>query len=260
MTWFIDFYAVLVRNLQRLKRTPEVVIFGLIQPIMFVLLFSQVFGGAIALPGASYIDYMLPGILAQSTIFGASVSGMMIAQDKKDGIMDRFRILPISRSAIIFARATADGLINVMSAAVMVLTGLALGWRAHTSLWEFLAGFGLLALFGWAFSFLLIFLGFAVKTPEALNSASFIVMFPATFLSNGFVPTQTMPKFLSTIATWNPVSAIVQAVRNLFGGNGDLPVPDVWAMQHPVLFVLIASTICVAIFAPLSVSRVSTHT
>lgn len=253
--WFGDVAAVTSRNFSRLKRSPDVVGFALFQPIMFVLLFSQVYGGAIQVPGSNYTDFLMAGIFAQTVVFGSTFSGTFMAQDLKEGIIDRFRTLPMSQSAVLFARTFTDLAINAVSMVVMILSGLAVGWRFHDGFLSFLAGVGILLFFAWAFSWVLVFVGLLVSTPETLNNAVFIILFPLTFISNAFVPSETLPTVLRVIAEWNPVSALVQAARSLFGNLPEGPVPDVWTMQHPVTAVLIGSVIIAAVFVPLSVAR-----
>ena len=253
--WLGDVAAVMSRNFSRLKRSPDVIGFALLQPIMFVLLFSQVYGGAIQVPGSNYTDFLMAGIFAQTVVFGATFSGTFMAQDLKEGIIDRFRTLPMSQSAVLFARTFTDLVINVVSMTVMILAGLAVGWRFHNGFAGFLAGVAILLFFAWAFSWVLVFVGLVVSTPETLNNAVFVILFPLTFISNAFVPSETLPTVLRVIAEWNPVSALVQAARSLFGNLPEGPVPDVWTMQHPVPAVLAGSVVIAAVFVPLSVSR-----
>ena len=253
--WINDVRAVTLRNLIRAKRTPDVIVFAVAQPIMFVVLFSQVFGGAINVPGTDYTNFLMAGIFAQTAIFGSTFSGMFMAQDKKDGLIDRFKTLPMSQSAVVFARTVTDLMLNTVSLIVMVLTGLAVGWRPEGGLLGFLGGFGLLLLFSWAFSWVMVWLGLMVKSVEAMNSATFTVLFPLTFLSNAFVPSDSMPTVLRVFAEWNPVSSLVQATRKLFGNLGDAPVPDSWPMQYPLLAVLGGIVVILVIFCPLAISR-----
>lgn len=253
--WLNDVRAVTTRNIIRAKRTPDVIVFAVLQPIMFVVLFSQVFGGAINVPGTDYTNFLMAGIFAQTAIFGATFSGMFMVQDKKDGLIDRFRTLPMSNSAVVFARTFTDLLLNAVSLLVMVLTGLAVGWRPESSIGGFLAGYGLLLIFSWSFSWVLVWLGLMVKSVEAMNSATFMVLFPLTFLSNAFVPSDSMPKVLQVFAEWNPVSSLVQATRQLFGNLGDAPVPDSWPMQNPLIAVFGGIIVFVVIFCPLAIRR-----
>lgn len=253
--WLTDVGAVMSRNFSRLKRSPDVIGFALFQPIMFVLLFSQVYGGAIQVPGSNYTDFLMAGIFAQTVVFGSTFSGTFMAQDLKEGIVDRFRTLPMSQAAVLFARTFTDLTINTVSMIVMLLAGLAVGWRFNDGVPKFLAGVALLLFFAWAFSWVLVFVGLVVSTPETLNNAVFIILFPLTFISNAFVPSDTLPTVLRVFAEWNPVSALVQAARSLFGNLPDGPPPDVWTMQHPVIAVLAGSVVIAAVFMPLSIAR-----
>ena len=256
MNWLSDTRAILIRNLIRHSRTPEVIAFGIAQPVMFVLLFSQVLGGAIDVPGTNYTNYLMAGIFAQTAIFGATFSGFATAEDKRSGIIDRFKVMPIARSAIVAGRTLADLAINATSLTIMSLAGLAVGWRWEDGFLNFLGGMGLLMLFSWAFSWFMSFIGMLVRSPEALNGAVMIMVFPLTFISNGFVPSGSLPRPLEIFANYNPVSAIVQGARSLFGNTGSIPVPDIWTMQHPVLFVLISAALIIMIFGPLAARQV----
>ncbi|MGO1385702.1 MAG: ABC transporter permease [Arachnia sp.] len=253
--WFTDVHAVTMRNLTRLKRSPDVIGFALLQPIMFVLLFSQVYGGAIQVEGSNYTEFLMAGIFAQTVIFGSTISGSYMAEDIRDGIIDRFRSLPMAPSAVLVARSISDFLLNIVSITVMLITGFVVGWRFREGVLDFVLGLALLLFFAWAFSWVMIFIGLSVKSPETLNQAVFIILFPLTFISNAFVPSDTLPTVLRVIAEWNPISALVQAVRTLFGNLGDMPAPDVWPMQNPIITVLIGMVVVLLVFPPLAVRK-----
>jgi len=249
-----DGYNVAKRNLIKIKRVPELLIWVLMSPIMFVLLFAYVFGGSIDVPGVNYREFLIAGIFAQTVVFGATYTGAGMAEDMKNGIIDRFRSLPMTRSAVLIGRTGSDIIYNVLSIAIMALTGLLVGWRIRTSLWEAMAGFGLLILFSYAFSWVMASVGLLVPSPEVVNNASFMVIMPLTFISNAFVPSESLPGPLRVFAEWNPVSAVTQGARNLFGNVNPLaPVPEAWSMQNPVLYTLIWVTVILAVFVPLSV-------
>jgi ABC-2 type transport system permease protein len=249
-----DGLAVAQRNLIKIKRVPEVLVWVLISPIMFVLLFAFVFGGAIEVPGLDYREFLIAGIFAQTVVFGATYTGAGLAEDMQKGIIDRFKSLPMSRSAVLMGRTSADIVYNVLSITIMALTGLLVGWRIHTSVLEAAAGFALLLLFAYAFSWVMATVGLMVPSPEVVNNASFMVIMPLTFISNAFVPIETLPTALRIFAEWNPVSAVTQAARNLFGNTNPLaPPPDVWPMQNPELYTLIWVVVLVGVFAPISV-------
>ncbi|WP_144710855.1 ABC transporter permease [Curtobacterium pusillum] len=253
--WFEDGWTITKRNLIKIKRSPDMLVFAVLQPIMFVLLFSQVYGGAIAVQGTDYTQFLMAGIFAQTVVFGATFSGSAMAQDLKEGLIDRFRTLPMSASAVLVGRTNSDLVLNGISMAIMMLTGLVVGWRVNSSPLEFLAGVALLLLFSYAFSWVMALLGMSVKTPEVINNASFMILFPLTFISNAFVPSDTLPLVLRVFAEWNPVSSLVQAARELFGNVGSAPVPEIWTMQHPVVTVLIGIAVMLVVFVPWAVNK-----
>ncbi|HIW90676.1 MAG TPA: ABC transporter permease [Candidatus Corynebacterium avicola] len=253
--WLVDVRAVTLRNITRYRRTPDLLVWGMAQPLMFVLLFSQVLGGAIEVPGQDYVSFLMAGIFVQTMVFGGTFSGVLMAEDRKKGLVDRFRTLPMAPSAVLVGRTLGDVVLSSLTLLVMVLAGLAVGWRFDNGLLGLVAGLALLLVFSWSFAWVLVWLGLIVKSPEALNSASFMVLFPLSFLSNGFVPAETMPKVLETFANYNPVSALVQATRELFGNTGGAPAPDVWTMQNPVVTVLIGCVVMVAVFGTAATLR-----
>jgi len=240
------------RNMIKVKRVPDLIVFATLSPIMFVLLFRYVFGGAINVPGdVSYAEFLLPGIFAQTVVFGSTITGASLADDLQKGLIDRFRSLPMSPSAVLVGRTVADLFLNALSIVVMALTGLVVGWRIHTSVGEAVAGFLVLLGFAYAVSWMMALVGLLVRTPEVVNNASFIVIFPITFVANTFAPLETFPSVLRTFAEWNPVSAVVQSARELFGNS--FGAPDVWSLQHPVLYSAIWGVVILAVFVPLSV-------
>jgi ABC-2 type transport system permease protein len=257
LTWAAaDGFVVAKRNLIKLKRVPEMLVWVLLSPIMFVLLFAYVFGGSIDVPGGvNYREFLIAGIFAQTVVFGATYTGAGLAEDMQKGIIDRFRSLPMSRSAVLFGRTASDIIYNVLSITIMALTGLLVGWRIRTSLWDAVAGFVLLILFSYAFSWVMATVGLLVPSVEVINNASFMVIMPLTFISNAFVPAQNLPTPLRIFAEWNPVSAVTQSARELFGNTNPLaPASEAWSMQNPELYTLIWIVVILAIFVPLSVS------
>ena len=253
---FSDGAVVAKRNLIKIKRVPDLLVFTTLQPIMFVLLFAYVFGGAIKVPGVNYREFLMAGIFAQTVVFGATLTGAGLADDMQKGIIDRFRSLPMSRSAVLFGRTMSDVLNNVIVVTVMALTGLVVGWRIHTSALEAAGGFALLLLFSYAFSWIMALVGLIVPSPEVVNNAAFIVLFPITFAASTFVPLRTLAGPLGTFATWNPVTTLSESGRILFGnvpGNADLRnFSDAWSMQHPVLYTVIWAALILAVFVPLA--------
>ncbi|HUR12885.1 MAG TPA: ABC transporter permease [Mycobacteriales bacterium] len=256
---FADGAVIVRRNLIKIYRVPEILLFTLVSPIMFVLLFAYVFGSAIELEGTSYREFLIAGIFAQTVIFGSTWTGASLAEDMQKGVIDRFRSLPMSRSALLVGRTASDVFINLISIVVMASTGLLVGWRIRTSWWEALAGFALLLLFAYAFSWVMAWVGLLVPGPEVVNNASFVVIFPLTFVANTFVPLETLPPVLKVFAEWNPVSSVTQATRDLFGNGAGVPaLSDAWPISHPVLYTLLWCLLILAVFVPLSVRTYKT--
>ncbi|KJK43943.1 MULTISPECIES: ABC transporter permease [unclassified Streptomyces] len=255
-----DSLVIAKRNLIRMSRIPEMIIFGVIQPVMFVVLFSYVFGGSISVGGstspAAYREFLMAGIFAQTVTFATAGAGAGIADDMHKGLIDRFRSLPMARGAVLTGRTLADLVQTSLTLVVLAVVALLVGWRTHTSPGEVLAGFGLLLLLGYAFSWIGALIGLSVRTPEAATSGGLIWLFPLTFISNAFVPSENMPPFLRTIAEWNPFSATVQACRELFGNlPPGYPVPDAWPMQHPVAASVLWSLLIIVVFRTLAVRK-----
>jgi ABC-2 type transport system permease protein len=255
-----DSLVVARRNLIRMSRIPEMVIFGLIQPIMFVVLFSYVFGGAIPVPGQSsgdpvtYRSFLMAGIFAQTVTFATAGAGAGIADDMHKGLIDRFRSLPMARGAVLTGRTLADLVQTALTLVVLAIVAVIVGWRIHNGVFKALAAFGLLLLLGYAFSWIGALIGLSVRTPEAATSGGLIWLFPLTFVSNAFVPSSSMPSFLRHIADWNPFSATVQAGRQLFGNPRGL-VSEAWPMQHPVAASLLWSVLIIVVFRTLAVRK-----
>ena len=254
-----DAAVIAKRNVIKIKRVPEVLVFVLLSPIMFVLLFAYVFGNSIAIPGGSYREFLIAGIFAQTVVFGSIFTGAGLAEDIQKGIMNRFRSLPMSRSALLVGRTMSDVVYNVASLAIMALSGLVVGWRIDTGVLPAVGGFALLLLFAYAFSWVMAFVGLIVPSVEVINNASFMVTMPLTFVANTFVPAENLPPVLRTFALWNPVSAVTQATRELFGNiPPGTPDPVAWPLQNPVLYTLIWAAAIIAVFAPLAVRRYRT--
>jgi ABC-2 type transport system permease protein len=251
-----DANVVARRNLIKITRVPEVLVFVLLSPIMFVLLFGYVFGSSIDIPGTSYREFLIAGIFAQTVMFGATFTGTGIAEDMQKGIINRFRSLPMARSAVLAGRTASDVIYNVLSIAIMAITGLLVGWRIRGSILEALLGFVLLLLFSYAISWVMALIALLVPSVEVINNASFMVIFPLTFVANTFVPAENLPGPLQAFAEWNPVSSVTQAARELFGNiPPGTPEPTAWPLQNPVLYTLIWVVVIVAVFAPLAVAR-----
>jgi ABC-2 type transport system permease protein len=253
-----DSLVVAKRNLIRMSRIPEMVIFGLIQPIMFVVLFSYVFGGSMNIGGttdpAVYREFLMAGIFAQTVTFATAGAGAGIADDMHKGLIDRFRSLPMARGAVLTGRTLADLVQTALTLFVLAMVALLVGWRTHTSVGEVLGAFGLLLLLGYAFTWVGALIGLSVRTPEAATSGGLIWLFPVTFVSNAFVDSSQMTPWLRHVADWNPFSATVQASRVLFGNPG-VSTSDAWPMQHPVWASLIWSILIVVLFRTLAVRK-----
>lgn len=253
LTTFTDQAVVAKRNLIKIKRVPELLVFTTLSPIMFVLLFAYVFGGAIAGGDAQqYREFLIAGIFAQTVIFGATITGAGLCDDVQKGIIDRFRSLPMAPSAVLSGRTLSDVVNNVIVLVVMSLTGLLVGWRIRSSLLEALTGYILLLLFAYAISWVMAWVGLLVPSVDVFNQATFIVIFPITFIANTFVPLESLPRVLEIFATWNPVSAITQATRNLFGNDALVAPATAWPLQHPALYTLIWTAIILLVFVPLT--------
>ena len=249
---FQDGAVVAKRNLIKIKRIPELLIWTLMSPIMFVLLFGYVFGSSIETSGVGYREFLIAGVFAQTVIFGSTFTGAGLAEDMTKGIIDRFRSLPMSRTAVLFGRTASDIVYNGMSILLMGLTGLIIGWRIRTGPIDAIVGVLLLLLFAYAFSWIMAWVGLKVKSVEMVNNASFMFIFPLTFIANTFVEVQRLPGPLKIFGEWNPVSAVAQAAREAFGNTGGVQPPDVWSLQNPILYSLIWVGIILAVFIPLS--------
>jgi ABC transporter DrrB family efflux protein len=242
------------RNLVHIRRMPEMLLDVTVQSVMFVLLFAYVFGGAIAVAGSNYREFLLPGIMVQTMVFSSAIVAMGLTNDLQKGIVDRFKSLPIPRSAVLVGRSISSLIHSSIGVAVMGLTGLLIGWRIHNGLVDGVLAFLLLLLFGFAVIWLGIWVGSLMRTVEAVQGFMFTVMFPLTFVANTFAPTETMPTWLRAIAEWNPVSAVTQACRELWGNGPPAPADAAWPLQHAVPVSIAWSLILTAIFAPLAVT------
>jgi len=250
-----DGWIIAKRNLKRVPRIPELAIFAIVQSIIFVLLFAFVFGGAIPLPGGgSYREFLMPGIFAQTVVFAAATTAIGMCEDINKGLMDRFRSLPMARSAVLTGRTIFDVVYQSGILVVLMVTGLAVGWRVHASVPEFMAGVGLLLLFVFAMSWVGVWLGTMVPTVEVANQVGFTALFPVTFLSNVFVPPETLPGWLRPVAEWNPTSALTAATRDLWGNPNPYAATG-FPAEHPVLLTVLWVVAIVAVFAPLAVAR-----
>ncbi|QCX78798.1 Daunorubicin/doxorubicin resistance ABC transporter permease protein DrrB [Streptomyces sp. YIM 121038] len=258
-----DSLVVAKRNLIRMSRIPEIILFGLIQPVMFVVLFSYVFGGSMKIGSSTsaeeYRNFLMAGIFAQTVTFATAGAGAGIAEDMHKGLIDRFRSLPMARGAVLTGRTIADLVQTALTLLVLAVVAILVGWRIHEGFPKALAAFGLLLLSGYAFTWIGALIGLSVRTPEAATSGGLIWLFPVTFISNAFVDSGNMPTFLRHLAEWNPFSATVQACRQLFGNPG-VSQSDAWPMQHPVWASVLYSILIILIFRTLAVRKYRTAT
>ncbi len=234
------------RSLLRIPRQPDLLVGFTVQPILFILLFVYVFGGAIQTPGFDYVDYLIPGIIVQSIVFGGFVTALGLSDDVRKGLMDRFRSLPMARSALLTGRTLGDVATNVFQLIVMFGVGLLVGFNFSSSVGEVVAGIALLLFIGYAFSWVFAFIGLVASSPEAANAYGFTILFPVTFVSSAFVPVHSMPDWLQPIAEHNPFTHMVNAARALFLG---IPAGDnVWLS-------VVWTVAIIAVFAPLAAWR-----
>ena len=251
-----DAWVLTKRSIARIRREPETLADVTIMPVIFILMFAYVFGGAILLPGhGSYHEYLIGGMLGMGLAQTAPGVAVALVTDMSTGLMDRFRSLPMSRWAVLVARSIAELLTQLIGAAVVVCVGLAIGWRVHTGVGDVAEALALSLLFGYAFTWAGVCLGMMLRSPEAAQATGFIIFLPLTFVSSAFVPIQGMPGWLQPIAIWNPMSALAAASRQLFGNPNPAAAVDAWPMQHPELAVVCWSVAIILVFAPLAVRQ-----
>jgi ABC-2 type transport system permease protein len=257
MSLMSDSIVITKRQLLQLSRVPEVLIFSTIQPVMFVLLFRFVFGGSIQTgqPGG-YVQLLMPGIFVQTVAFTLAATASGLAEDMKKGLIDRFRSLPIARSALTIGRTLGDSLLNIVVLAVMGLTGYLVGWRPTSGVFNVALAFLFLLFFGYALSWVGIYIGLSARDARVVQNVSFLVTFPLTFLSNAFAPTTGMPRPLQYVAEWNPVSTMVAACRQLFGLENQFgATAGSFPSENPLTMSLIYMAIIMIIFVPMSVKK-----
>ena len=261
MRWYLsDSLVIARRSLAHVRQIPEKLFDVTLQPLMFVLLFAYVFGGVIAIPHGDYKEYLIGGILVQTIAFGIMGPANSIATDLTEGIVDRFRSLPSSRSAYLSGHLVAELGAMTLAIAVMAASGLIVGWRIDAGFGSAVAGFALLLLFAFAMLWVGTLLGVTARSTDAVTGALFLIVFPLTFLSNAFVPAGGLPDGLRALAEWNPVSVMVAAVRTLFGNPTALPANAAWPLAHPVVSSLIACAVLLAIAVPLTLWRFRVRT
>ena len=262
--WNISDGAVVSRfSLVQTLRVPELMFFSLVQPVMFVLLFAYVFGGAIPIAGAGatpedaadiYRNYLMPGIFGQTVAFAAAASTVGMAESMSTGLIDRVRSLPMASGAVLIGRTFADAARQILVLLVLSITGLLVGWRITGGFWNAVGAYALLLLFAYAVSWVGASIGLAMPNVETASTAGLIWLFPLTFLSNAFVPISSMPSWLQTIAAYNPISTLVLATRQLFGNPTGIQ-PDYWPMNNPVIYTIGSCVVIIAIFATISIRK-----
>jgi ABC-2 type transport system permease protein len=250
--WWSDTVVFAGRNVEHIRQIPEKLLDVTIQPLMFVLLFAYVFGGAINVGGGNYREYIIAGILIQSLAFGLTGPATAIATDLTEGVIDRFRSLPASRVAYISGHYLAELAGMALSIVVLISAGLLVGWRAHTDIVHIATAIVLLLAFSSAMIWIGTWIGLAVRSADAVMGLGFIAVFPLTFCSNAFVPIASLPNVLQWFASWNPVSVMVAAVRELFGNPLSPIVKHTWPLEHPVIAAFLYCAVILAITVPAS--------
>ena len=252
-----DGLVVARRNLIQTVRVPELLFFSIVQPVIFVLLFAFVFGGAIPIPGSDpsvepdasvYRQYLMPGIFGQTVAFASAAATVGLAEDMNRGIIDRFRSLPMSSGAVLFGRTFADATRQILVLFVLSVTGLIIGWRINDGVLNAIYAYLLLLLFAYTVAWIGSWIGLYMPNPETAQTAGLVWL---------FVPISSMPEWLQPIAQWNPISSLVLATRELFGNPTGI-IGDAWPQQYPIAYTLISCAVLIAIFAPLAIRRYRT--
>jgi ABC-2 type transport system permease protein len=251
-----DTLVIARRGLRHMRRQPEALADATIQPVIFVLLFAFVFGGAIKVPGGgSYREFLMGGIFAQTIVFGAFGVALALSHDRSNGAIERFHSLPIPRSSVLAGHAVASLVRALVPITLMSITGFVVGWRMRTGILDVLAAYGLMIAFSFAVIWIGVLLASLVRTPEGVQGIAFVAIFPITFIASTFVPTSTLPGVLKAFAEWNPTSSLANALRHLFGNPGGVaPHGGAWPLAHPVAYTLLWAAGIVAVCAPLAVS------
>jgi ABC-2 type transport system permease protein/oleandomycin transport system permease protein len=249
---FLDAWVLAKRSIIQTVRVPDLLVFVTIQPVMFVLLFRYVFGGAIQVPGGEYVNFLMPGIFVQTVAFGGVTTGIGLAEDMQRGLVDRFRSLPMSSSAVLTGRTIGDLARNLFTVLVMLAVGFAVGFRPHSTVAEVLLALLVLIGFSFAFSWISAVIGISVRSVEAAQQAGFIWLFPLTFASSAFVPIATMPDWLQAFAKHNPVTVVSNSLRGLFHVDPSLTAADTrWALIQSAAWIVGI----LLVFVPFSVAR-----
>ncbi len=245
-----DVWAMTRRNLVHISREPTQLSDVTVQPVLFTALFVYIFGGGIPIPGGTYKDFVLAGMLSLNLVTSTMGTGVGLSTDLHEGIIDRFRALPMWRASVLVGRSLADLATFFLCALIVGVTGLVVGWRPDAGLGSIVGGFTLVLFFAYSLTWIAICVGLTSKSPESAASAGFIVLFPLAFVSNAMVPTEHMPGWLRVVADWNPVSAVTAGARHLWGNPNPSATINAWPMQHPVLAAVAWSAFILAVAAP----------
>ncbi len=248
----IDGWALIGRHLRHIARVPQKLLAVTIMPVVFVLAFGYVLGSAMHVPGVEYREYFMAGVFAQVMVAGITTTGVGVCEDLGNGLMDRFRSLPMSRSAVLIGRTVADLLLSAIACLVMSVVGYAIGWRIHGGFWSALGGFGLMLLMGYVAIWGGALLGLALRSAEAVSSLGFVIVMPFMFLSSAFVPLNGLPGWLQAVAHWNPMSAVTDACRRLWG-NSTTATGDSFPSQHPIAVALVVLVAMFVVIVPMAV-------
>ena len=251
--WARDVVVLTRRNLLHVRREPAQWSDATVQPVLFTVLFVYIFGAAMVLPGGgSYKDFAIGGLIAMNLSTATMGTAVGLASDLSTGVIDRFRTLPMARSAILTGRTLSDLLSSVLCGSIVVLTGLVVGWRPDNGVLGVMAGLGVAVLFSYALSWFCACIGLMAEAPESSQAVGLVILFPLAFVSSAFVPTQGLPTVMRVVADWNPVSAVAASCRELFGNPNPASLTDTFPAQHPVLLVVLWSVAIIAACAPIA--------
>ncbi|HEV2636494.1 MAG TPA: ABC transporter permease [Actinocrinis sp.] len=248
-----DAYALAGRHMRHLIRVPQKLLGTTLMPMAYVAIFGYLFGSVITVPGGSYRQYIMAGVFTQMMLSNVANTALGVTSDLNNGLVDRFRSLPIARSAVLLGRTAADLVLAATSCVLMALVGLLIGWRVHNGLLPALGGFAVLIAFGYAMTWFGALLGMALRTPEAVNAIAFLIIMPLTFLSNAFIPLDGLPGWLRGVCEWNPISVVAAAVRDLFGNSADVTTRLAFPEEHPVPLAPALIILLLAALMPLAV-------
>jgi ABC-2 type transport system permease protein len=258
--WWSDTLVFAGRNIEHIRQIPEKLLDVTVQPLMFVLLFAYVFGGAISIQGGNYREYLIGGILIQTLAFGLTGPATAISTDLTEGVIDRFRSLPATKTAYLSGHFLAELAGMAFAVFVLLTAGVVIGWGIHNDAMHVTGAFLLLFMFCSAMIWIGTYIGLAVRTPDAVMGVAFIVVFPLTFLSNAFVPINSMPTALQWIAAWNPVSVVVAAIREMFGNPTAAVSKHTWPLDHPIPAAFLYCGLILLIAVPASIRRYRART